>query len=147
MMKEKSSGIILYYLDNEIPYFILLKYKTYWGFPKGIIENNENELETALRETIEETGINNIQLIKGFKYKQKWFFKRENDFINKEATFFLGKTTKEDAAKTKISYEHESFVWLPFNKALERLKIKTNKEMLEKAYEFIKKYEGQKKLA
>ena len=146
--EEKSAGIILYYINEEekIPYFILLKYQTYWGFAKGIVEKNESLEETAIRETKEETGIENFKIIQGFKYKQKWFFKQNNELVNKEAIFFLGKTTKKDAEKTKISYEHEGFEWLPFEKAIEKLKIKGNKEMLQKAYEFIIEYEKQKKL-
>ena len=61
-----------------------------------------------------------------------------------KATFFLVKVSEEEAEKVKISFEHEEFAWLTFSEAIEKMKIKSNKEMLRKAYEFIFKFEKQK---
>jgi len=52
--------------------------------------------------------------------------------------------SEEEAEKVKISFEHEEFAWLTFSEAIEKMKIKSNKEMLRKAYEFIFKFEKQK---
>jgi 8-oxo-dGTP pyrophosphatase MutT (NUDIX family) len=144
--EEKSAGIILYYMKEDVPYFILLKYPTYWGFAKGIIEKGEKEIETALRETTEETGIEKFEIIKGFEHNQKWFFRFNNELVHKEAVFFLGKTTEQEAQNSKISFEHEGFVWLPLEKASGKMKVKNNQEMLQKAHDFILDYEKQKKL-
>ncbi|MCS7245968.1 MAG: NUDIX domain-containing protein [candidate division WOR-3 bacterium] len=54
---EISTGFILFYIENSRIYYLLLKHTSYWGFPKGKIEKNENELEGAIRELYEETGI------------------------------------------------------------------------------------------
>ena len=37
----------------------------HWSFPKGHVEKNETEKETALREIREETGLNVIKIIEG----------------------------------------------------------------------------------
>lgn len=139
---QKSAGLIVYYKDSEDKNirFLLLKYPSYWGFVKGIIEGDENEEKTALRELEEEAGIK-AEIIKGFKEKQEWFFKLKGKLIRKQAIFFLAKTTKEQADKVKISFEHEDFVWLNYEEALKKMKIKQNKEMLRKSYELIEKYE------
>lgn len=142
MEYQKSAGLIVYHKDEGIK-FLLLKYPSYWGFVKGIIEDNEDEEKTALRELEEEAGIK-AELIKGFKEKQEWFFKLKGKLIKKQAIFFLAKTSKEQAKKVKISFEHEDFAWLTYEKALEKIKIKSNKELLKKAYEFIKEYENSK---
>lgn len=146
--EEKSAGIILYYMDEEekTPHFILLKYPRYWGFAKGLIEEGETELETAFRETIEETGISGFKIVNGFQHKQKWFFKWEGELVNKEAIFFLAKTTKQEAEKTRISNEHEGFEWLTLEKAIEKMRIGNNIKMLKEAYNFIIDNEKQKKL-
>lgn len=56
---HKSCGIIIYRNNSGITEFLLLLQtgsKT-WSFPKGHSESGESELQTALRETYEETGI------------------------------------------------------------------------------------------
>jgi 8-oxo-dGTP pyrophosphatase MutT (NUDIX family)/Zn ribbon nucleic-acid-binding protein len=142
---QKSAGFIIYYRDEEIK-FLLLKYPHYWGFPKGIIEKDEETENTARRELEEETGIKNIEIIPGFENKQEWFFKLEGKTIKKQAVFFLAKTTEEEAGNVKVSSEHEDFAWLTYEDALTKLKIKNNKEMLEKANEFILESDKQKRL-
>jgi len=142
MKYEKSAGAIVYYVNKEIK-FLLLKYPTYWGFAKGLVEENEKEEETAVRELEEEAGLKG-KIIPGFKFKQEWFFRLNNETIKKKATFFLVKVSEEEAEKVKISFEHEEFAWLTFSEAIEKMKIKSNKEMLRKAYEFIFKFEKQK---
>ena len=143
--QEKSAGAIIYYYDKE-PFFLLLKYPSYWGFAKGIIEEGENIIETVKREVKEETGLENVELIEGFKHVQNWFYKFHGNLISKEAIFFLGKVKKEDKEKVKISFEHEDYKWLSYDEAMKKIKIKSNREMLEKAYKFINEYEKQKRL-
>ncbi len=80
-MKEKKQlplrigvGIILLNENNHI--FVGKRidnpYK-YWQMPQGGVEKNENYLEAAKRELLEETGIKSIELVKElegwFKYK------------------------------------------------------------------------------
>ena len=142
---EKSAGAIIYFFEKE-PKFLLLKYPTYWGFTKGIIEKQEKIEETIKREIKEETGIENFQIVPGFKHEQKWFFKAQGNLVFKEAIFLLVKVSREEAEKVKISFEHEDFAWLSLEEALEKMKIKNNKEMLEKAEKFILEFERQKTL-
>ena len=59
---------------------------------------------------------------------------------------FLAKVTKDQASQVKISEEHEDFIWLEINPSLSKMKIKSNRVMLKKAYEYIKKIEDQQKL-
>jgi len=142
---QKSAGLIIYYIDKEIK-FLLLKYPSYWGFVKGIIEKGEDEKKTALRELEEETGIKNAEVIPDFEERQGWFFKLKGKLIRKEAMFFLAKVNKEEASRVKISSEHEDFCWCNLEESFKKMKIKQNKEMLTKAEKFIKEYEKQKKL-
>ena len=37
----------------------------HWDFPKGHIDDGETEIQTALRELEEETGIANVDLVEG----------------------------------------------------------------------------------
>ena len=67
IMYEKSCGAVLF-KEDEKRYYVLVKSTTNnnWGLPKGHVENNETEQETALREVMEETGIN-AEIIEGFR--------------------------------------------------------------------------------
>ncbi len=81
MPKEKSAGAIIFRKDNNIPYYLLLHYESgHWGFPKGHIEENENEEGAARREIEEETGIKNIKIIDGFKEYEKYFFRQSYNY-------------------------------------------------------------------
>ncbi|MBM3234585.1 NUDIX domain-containing protein [Candidatus Pacearchaeota archaeon] len=147
MKNEKSSGAVVFYLEensNE-PKFLLLKYPTYWGFAKGWLEQGETEDEAARREIKEEANLD-VNFIPGFKHSQKWFFKLKGELINKEAVFFLAQISEKEADKVRISEEHDDFKWLNLKEALKLIKIKSNREMLEKAYDFILEFEKQKKL-
>ena len=130
-IKEKSCGIIIVH-NNE---FLLLHYpQGHWDFVKGHIEEGEDELETALRELKEESDIDNVDVIDGFREEMHYFFTHEGQLISKIVIFFLGRVN--DRA-VKISHEHQNFDWLPFKEAKKRLTFKNAREILQKAYNFL----------
>jgi|SRR3989338_6579638 len=135
MKQEKSAGAIVYRKEKE-PMFLLLHYEMgHWDFPKGKIESGEKDLETVKREIQEETGIKNIEILKDFKEKIQYYYKLKDELISKEVVFYLAKT---DAEKVNLSFEHIGFIWLSYDKALDKLTFKNAKEILKKANEFLK---------
>ena len=67
MQYEVSSGAVVFTRKENNIYFAIVKsLEGYYGFPKGHIEGNETEEETALREIYEEIGIR-AQIITGFR--------------------------------------------------------------------------------
>lgn len=152
MPVEKSAGAIIFRREGDEIYYLLLHYpssskspgprsranslrgKEYWDLPKGHIEKGEKIEETVKREVAEETGLNDIGIVEGFKEWIKYFFKFEGKNIIKFVTFYLAETkTKE----IKISGEHKGFKWLAYEKALEKLTFKNAKGILEKANDFL----------
>ena len=147
-MVEKSAGAVIFRKEKGQILFLLLHYpalshraeKSYWDFPKGHIEKGEKLEETVRREVKEETGLEDIKFIKGFKETIRYFFRFQGKNILKFVTFFLVETkTKE----IKISFEHNGYQWLDYKNALERLKFKNAKEVLKKANEFLNKIQEQ----
>lgn len=59
MITENASGAVVYQLHDGQPKYLLLKSATsnFWGFPKGHVEGDESDVQTAMREIREETGL------------------------------------------------------------------------------------------
>jgi len=74
MPKETSAGAVIFRKENNEIYYLLLHYESgHWDFPKGNIEEGEKEEETVKREAAEETGVEDIKIVEGFKEWIKYF--------------------------------------------------------------------------
>ncbi len=148
MEKEVSAGAIVFYVEKNKPLFLLLYkkprkgYKEIYEFPKGNIEENEDPIVTTKREIKEETGLD-INIIKGFKERISWVYRREGKSVYKEMICYLAESKTKNV---KISKEHDAFEWLDFEEAIKKLKFKNQKELLNKAMNFLKEKLKQKKL-
>ena len=134
MKKERSAGAVIFRKGKEIKYLLLHYEAGHWDFPKGHIEEKEAELDTIRREVREETGIDDIELVPNFKEKIQYYYKINGELMHKEVVFCLAKTEEE---KVKISFEHIGYIWLPYDKAMEKLTFRNAKEMLKKAHAFL----------
>lgn len=145
MPREKSAGAVVFRKQDNKIYYLLLHYESgHWDFPKGNIEEGEKEEETVKREVKEETGIEDIKIIQGFKEWIKYFYrktynlekeeKKKAPWVFKIVTFYLAETkTKE----VKISFEHLGYQWLFYKEAFEKVTYKNAKEILKKANDFL----------
>ncbi len=146
-MREISAGAVLFRRNKEIKYLLLYReahgnFKASWDVPKGNVEDKD-VLNALKREIKEETGIEQINIIKDFKERIKIFYRKGNELVNKEIIFFLVETKEEDV---KLSFEHQSYKWANLKEAIELIKYKNYKDLLEKADKFIKKHLEQKNL-
>ncbi|MEM4363600.1 MAG: NUDIX domain-containing protein [Candidatus Caldarchaeum sp.] len=133
---ERSAGAVVYYQDENGVEYLLLKYGAgHWDFPKGHIEKNEMEIDAVLREVREETGIDRLELVNGFRKVIGYMFMKEGRLVRKEVVFYLGRAFNKTVS---LSQEHLDYVWLPVDKALERLTFKTAKETLMEADNFLR---------
>ena len=71
MRQVKSCGVIVFRRMPELS-FLLMKHSHRYDLPKGHMEEGETELETALREMWEETGIpiDEVKLDPEFRYEE-----------------------------------------------------------------------------
>lgn len=133
-MIEKSCGTIPYTINNGIIYYLLVKAKDdgYCGFPKGHVEVNESEEETALRETREETSVN-VQIHSNFRYEISYPMDNGN---TKTVVYFLAKFQNQTPKRNK---DFEDFMYLlhPFDYALQELTFENAKQMLKAANDFL----------
>ena len=138
MYDEISAGAVLHIVDEnfEIKYLILNYSYGHWDFPKGNIEYGETEIETIKREVMEETAINDIKIIEGFRQQISYRYRKKSKIVNKTVIYYLAETRTN---KVVLSFEHINFAWLDFNQALEKLSFENSKKVLKNANEFLAK--------
>ena len=136
---EKSCGVVLFNSDK----FLLLQHINedsrvdgHWDFPKGHVELGEEEIDTALRELKEETKIEDVDIIPNFKQFINYNISKDTLSVSKKVIFFLAETKVWDVS---LSSEHQNFVWLNFEEAIERLTYDNAKNILKEAHIFISK--------
>ncbi|MEM3885315.1 MAG: NUDIX domain-containing protein [Nitrososphaerota archaeon] len=135
MLHERSAGAVVFYCEDKyIEYLLLLYSAGHWDFPKGNIEEWEEEIDTVKREIFEETGIKNITFVSGFKHEIRYFYKKMGDIVNKKVVFYLVRSHEKNVT---LSSEHKDYIWLDYENALKRLTYKTAKETLIKAHDFL----------
>lgn len=137
MPVDRSAGAVIF---RETPKkekeYLLLHYTSgHWDFPKGMIEKGETTDDTVRREVLEETGVSDIECIPGFKETIRYFVKHENERRLKFVAFFLARTPENQ--EVKISWEHQGYQWLPYEKAYATITYKNAKDVLQKAYNFL----------
>ena len=103
MKYEKSCGAVVIE-DNKV---LLVKHNIgHWGFPKGHVEGNETEKETAKREVKEETNIE-ITIISDNRYKITYSPKKG---IEKDVIFFIARANSKDIYPQEIEISEVKFV-------------------------------------
>lgn len=124
MKQEKSCGCIV--IDNEK--VLLVKHVSgHWDLPKGHIENEETEIETAVREIKEETNID-VEINENYRYTIE--YSPEKD-VWKEVVYFMA-TKKGGNLKAQES-EIEEVQWVEFDEAIKKITFDNTKNVLEKA--------------
>jgi len=137
MPQEKSCGAVVFKRHKDGAKYLLLHYGAgHWDFPKGKQEKNEKEEQAASREIKEETGIEDIDFVEGFREVIKYFYKKAEETVYKEVVFFLAQSATEDV---KLSFEHIGYAWLGYKHAFKKLTFNNSKELLRKANQFIYK--------
>ena len=136
-MKDRSVGVIPFRIEHETRHYLILRQtKGHWGFPKGHPEAGETDVEAALRELSEETGIATCTIIPGFRDIQHYSLEQNAVPIERELLLFVGETADE---KTVVQPgETEEIVWLPYEEARERITYSESKGALDAAERFLR---------
>jgi len=139
-IRVTSAGGVVYRWDKNNPLFLLLasNKRGVWCLPKGLIEEGEDEVTTAMREVREETGVSKVKL-HGKLGAIKYQFGFRAKTYDKTVHFFLFETDQADA---KVGTEHDAMEWMPYEKALHTLSYPNEKEMLSKAWNTIQSERG-----
>lgn len=96
--------------------FLLLRAFQHWDFPKGQVESDEQPLQAAQREVVEETGITELSFHWGHDFVETGPYAQ-----GKLARYYLAETTQV-TVKLGISPElgrpeHHEYRWVDFDEA------------------------------
>lgn len=124
---EKSCGAVVYRLTekNEIK-VLLVKNRNgkCWTFPKGHIEEGEDEKQTALREIFEETGLE-VEIEPDFRQTSIY---RPFGKIRKTVVFFLARAEKSIVSMQQNELDY--YLWVSIDEALRLCKHKNDTNIL-----------------
>ncbi len=135
---QHDAGMLVYKMNKSVPVFLFLKRREGWlDITKGHIKDGEGKAEAALREALEESGLNLAGSIdRYFRCSTVYEIdagkgKKEE----KELTVFIAEVGS--AAKVIISNEHTGYAWMSYRDALDAIKSGWQIGVLQCAYEYI----------
>ncbi|MBQ8922154.1 MAG: NUDIX domain-containing protein [Oscillospiraceae bacterium] len=136
MLHEKSCGAIVYRRFHGNIEILLIKHVNsgHWSFPKGHVEGDETELETARREIKEETGLDVI-LDQTFRETVSYSPKRDTQ---KVVVYFLALARNYDYVPQEE--EIAEIRWVDIIRATHMLTYENDKTIVNKARAAIKQH-------
>lgn len=111
--KIRAAGIVVFKQFEDSDKVLILKSKKGYDLPKGRLENNESSLNCAIRETLEETGISDLD-----------FYNGTSSVIIDKCQMYTAKTTQEpNIVKNPDTneLEHLGYKWVEPHVAIDIL--------------------------
>lgn len=135
MKQEKSCGAIIVTNETQDPKFLLIKHHNggHWAFPKGHVEENETEEETALREIREETQLT-VELDTHFRHVVRY---SPYEGTIKDVIYFIAYAPEQTVHKQEE--EVLDSTWLTFEKALALITYENDQIILQAAMDYLTK--------
>ena len=113
MEKVKSCGFLIYRTQPQRS-ILLMKHPKRWDLPKGHVDEGETNMECALRELQEETGIEeqHLRIEEGFKYKDRYIVENKKTKKKKKLIMYLAELIEDVEI---VPTEHEGYEWVDWN--------------------------------
>lgn len=134
-LNEKSCGAVIYRIEGGKLSFLIVKNKKgrNWGFPKGHVELGETEVETAVREVREETGLN-VTVCPGFRSVSQYALWNH---ATKQVVFFLAESKTTDLVLQEEEIERAK--WVPYPAMMSFFRFENDRRILHSAVAWLRK--------
>jgi len=128
---EHSSGGAVIAIRDGLPHVALIatRGRTRWGLPKGAVSEGETSEQAALREVLEETGLE-AEIVKPLDTIE-YYFRAGDTLIRKRVDFYL--MTHTGGTMTPQLSEVDDVEWVELSQAISRASFDSEKKLLEMA--------------
>lgn len=138
--QPRSVQIVVFAESDAGRLYLLLRrvadHGGFWQFVTGSVEAEETHLQTAVRETFEETGIVcrendliDLHLINIFEISLLWLKKYAPGVTHNEEVCFALRVEKRKILLDPV--EHTDYVWVDYESALSMLHWESNRKALD----------------
>lgn len=132
---EQSFGVIPVYQKGGQAYFLIIQHNAgHWAFPKGRAEKGETELETAVRELREETGITDVSVQAEPVFEERYTrttYGSPKQHVSKTVRYFLG--VVHDPKIRLQQAEVQDYKWATYDEARALITFDASRRLLEDA--------------
>jgi len=138
MSRERSAGLVVFRERGGRREYLLVQSRRHgaWGFPKGHVRPGETDLAAARRETAEETGLADLEVVPGFVRALR--YELPGSGIEKEAVYLPARAPDEAGPAGALDPEVAETVWVSLAEALRLLTFAEARELLRALDEFLK---------
>ena len=139
MSDLKAAGAICYIKEGRKTLFLLLRSAktSEWGPPKGHAQSGETEIETAVREIYEESGIRRASFTPGFREVLQYQVEKKGKVRAKEVILFLVKLNNDTV---ELSSEHTEAHFATLDEVEVLVPHEDLREVFRKAQAFLKTF-------
>ena len=126
---EHSAGGAVIAIRDGMPHVALIatRTRTRWGLPKGAVSQGETSEQAALREVLEETGIE-AEIVRPLDTIE-YFFRAGDTLIRKRVDFYLMRYVAGEL--TPQLSEVDDVEWVELSSALQRASFDSERKLLE----------------
>ena len=132
MRYEKSCGAVVYAMMGGKPHFLVEHMRLgHMSLPKGHVEGDETEEQTASREIREETNLE-VSIDTAFRHEISY---SPYEGIMKTVVFFIAEAVTFDLVNQES--EVSSLEWMNYDSAYDAMTFDTDKEVLGHAKQYL----------
>jgi bis(5'-nucleosidyl)-tetraphosphatase len=138
-LTDEAFGVIPVLHKDADTLFLLIQHNAgHWAFPKGHAEKGETEIETALRELSEETGITDVELDTRRVFEERYTKTFRGDarrLVRKTVRYFIGTV---GSSRVKVQAEEiKDHRWVTSTEARKLITYSESRKMLEEADRYL----------